>query len=182
MNQAPERSGAFFMKAPQENARCMPYKWHDDASDRQRLMIWPHRSLPPVGFVWVIGLSAAGLALPLLAVVGKTVLWGLLPFAVIAVAGLWAAIRASNRKGQMHEVVELSADAMIVTRHDPGRGERTWKGNPYWVRLQLHDAPVEDYLTLTDGGRKIELGAFLSPEERRALKDELETALRRLRR
>ena len=48
--------------------------------------------------------------------------------------------------------------------------------------VQLHDEPVEAYLALTDGGRQIELGAFLSPEERRALKDELELALRQLRR
>lgn len=161
--------------------RRMPYQWHDDAPERRRLMIWPHRSLPPVGFVWVIGLSAAGLALPLLALLGRAVLWGLLPFAILAVAGLWAAIRASNRQGQMHEVVELSSGAMTVTRCDPGRSDRIWQGNPYWVRLELHDEPVEDYLTLTDGGRPIELGAFLSPDERRALKDELELALRQLR-
>lgn len=156
----------------------MPYSWQDLPPDRHRLMIWPNRSLPAVGFVWVIGLASAGLALPLLAVVGRDVLWGLLPFAAVAVTGLWIAIRMNNRSGQMHEVVDLSPDRITVTRRDPGRADRTWHGNPYWVRLKLDGGPVEDYLTLTDGGREIELGAFLSPKERRVLHGELVAALR----
>ena len=43
--------------------------------------------------------------------------------------------------------------------------------------MELHPRPVEDYLTLTDGQRVIELGAFLSPDERRALHAELTRAL-----
>lgn len=159
----------------------MPYEWHDAGPTERRLMIWPHRSLPATGFVWVIGLTAVGLALPVLAVVGNAVLWGLLPFALIVGAGLWVAIRVNNRDGQMHELVELTPDRITVTRHDPGRADRQWQGNPYWTRLALHSKPVEDYLTLTDGGREIELGAFLAPEERRALRDELTGALRALR-
>ena len=175
----------------------MPYRWQDEAAhsgparkdaphgnaarDRGRLVIWPHRSLPAAGFAWVIGLAAAGLALPILSMLGRAVLWGLLPFAGIAVGGLWMAIRASNRQGRMHEVVDLSRDRITVTRHDPGRPDRVWTANPYWVRLRLHARPVEDYLTLTDGGREIELGAFLAPEERRALRYELSRALLDLR-
>ena len=41
----------------------------------------------------------------------------------------------------------------------------------------LRRGPVESYLTLTDGKREIELGAFLTPQERRHLHDDL---LRRL--
>lgn len=171
----------------------MPYRWQDEtahsgpaledtphgnaARNRGRLVIWPHRSLPAAGFAWVIGLAAAGLALPILSMLGRAVLWGLLPFAGIAVGGLWMAIRASNRQGRMHEVVDLSRDRITVTRHDPGRPDRVWTANPHWVRLALHPRPVEDYLTLTDGQRVIELGAFLSPDERRALHAELTRAL-----
>ena len=66
----------------------MPYRWDDDAPGVRRLTIWPHRSLPRSGFAWVIGLAAAGLALPILSMLGRTALWGLLPFAGVAVAGL----------------------------------------------------------------------------------------------
>ena len=67
-------------------------------------------------------------------------------------------------------------------RSDPGRADRIWQANPYWVRVALRpNGPVEDYLVLTDGRREVELGAFLSPEERVALKDDLERRLGALR-
>jgi uncharacterized membrane protein len=37
---------------------------------------------------------------------------------------------------------------------------------------------VPNYLTLSGGGREVELGAFLTPVERVELKDTLESALR----
>ncbi|WP_423209344.1 DUF2244 domain-containing protein [Paracoccus yeei] len=143
-------------------------------------MIWPHRSLPARGFAWAIGLAAAGLALPLVALVGTAVLWGLLPFAGLAVWGLWAAMRRSYRGPR--EALELARDRLRLVRSDPGRADRIWQTNPYWVRVALRTGgPVEDYLTLTDGRREVELAAFLSPEERVALKDDLERRLGALR-
>ena len=156
----------------------MPYEWQDGAAGERRLMIWRHRSLTPRGFAWVIGTAAGALVLPLVAVIGRSVMWGLLPFAAGALGALWWAMQYGWRNGGPLEEVALTAERMEVVRHDPGRTPRRWHGNPYWVRLALRsDGPVEDYLTVTDGGRVIELGAFLSPEERRALKDELGSAL-----
>ena len=40
---------------------------------------------------------------------------------------------------------------------------------------------VEDYLTLQGGPREVEIGAFLTPPERRALEDRLVAALHRVR-
>lgn len=163
----------------------MPYSWHDDTAPEQsgavsyRLEVWPYRSLPPKGFVWVIGLCATGLGLPLLAVVGSPVLWGLLPFAGLAIWGLWQAISRSNRSASStHETLILTPQSLTLTRSDPGRGDRIWQTNPYWVRVSLRSGgPVEDYLVLTDGRREIELGAFLSPEERQSLHVEVERRL-----
>lgn len=157
----------------------MPYAWQSDAPDgTRRLLIWRHRSLTPQGFAWVMGLTAAALTLPLLAVVGSVVMWGLLPFAVAALAGLWFAVQRDWKGGGPVEEVALTPAVMSVTRRDPGRTDRHWHGNPYWVRLSLRpDGPVEDYLTLSDGRREIELGAFLSPEERRELQADLSAVL-----
>lgn len=160
----------------------MPYEWQPDSGEARRLLIWRHRSLTPQGFAWVIGAAAVALVLPLVAVIGRAVMWGLLPFAAAALIGLWWAVQHGWRGGGPFEEVTLTSDRMGVTRHDPGRKPRHWQGNPYWVRLALHsDGPVEDYLTLSDGARMIELGAFLAPEERRALRAELEAALAGLR-
>ena len=163
----------------------MPYVWHDAAPEdsgavRFRLELWPHRSLSRRGFAWVIGLTATGLALPLLAVLGSAVLWGLLPFALLAIWALWQAIARSY--GTAHEVMWLDRDRLVLSRSDPGRPDRIWRTNPYWVRASLRrNGPVEDYLVLTDGRREVELGAFLSPEERQALHAELEHRLDGLR-
>ncbi|MEM8820806.1 MAG: DUF2244 domain-containing protein [Pseudomonadota bacterium] len=42
----------------------------------------------------------------------------------------------------------------------------------------LEQGRPENYLTLKGGGREIELGAFLSPEERLSLAERLEDAIR----
>lgn len=160
----------------------MPFEWLPGGGQTRRLLIWRHRSLTPRGFAWVIGLTAAALVLPLVAVVGSAVLWGLLPFATVALWGLWRGLQHGWSGGGTREEVELTRERMTVTRHDPGRPVRRWQGNSYWVRATLSgNGPVENYLTLSDGGRVIELGAFLSPDERQALKDELSAALNELR-
>ena len=154
----------------------MPYDWAD-RDGTHHLRAWPHRSLPRKGFVWFIALTAVALSLPLLAVVGTVILWGLLPFAALAVGGVWYGMHHSYRSGETHEILRLDAEALHLTRRDPGRPDREWRSNPYWVRPILRPGPVEDYLTLTDGQREVELGAFLTPDERRDLHRDL---LRRL--
>ena len=160
----------------------MPHEW-SDIDGARRLLIWRHRSLDARGFAWVIALTALALVLPLLAVLGLTVMWGLLPFAVAALAGLWWAMQYGWRGGGVTEELTLTPDRISVTRRDPGRADRHWQGNPYWTRLTLRrDGAVEDYLTLTDGsGREIELAAFVPPEERRELRAEVTAALAKMR-
>lgn len=164
----------------------MPYQWTETAPDHsgavlQKLTLWPHRSLPKRGFVWFIGATAAFMALPILAVLGTQVLWGLLPFVVVVVVGVWWALQHTYRSGQTREELLLDHDSLQVRRSDPGRAPRHWQTNSYWVRACLRQGPVENYLTLTDGQREIELGAFLTPEERVSLCDELSRALGRAR-
>ena len=164
----------------------MPYEWNDTAPDDSgavsyRLRLWPYRSLPPRGFVWFIGTTAVFLSLPILAVLGSMVLWGLLPFMCLAVWGLWTALQRSYRSGEVTETLALSRKWLRLRREDPGRPAREWQTNPYWVRVTLRPGPVEDYLTLTDGQREIELGAFLTPEERRSLCGDLQRRLAALR-
>ncbi|MBA4490334.1 DUF2244 domain-containing protein [Paracoccus sp. S1E-3] len=161
----------------------MPYSWHQE-SGALRLRAWPYRSLPRKGFVWFIAITAALLAVPLLGLLGTMLLWPLLPFLLAALAGIWWAIERSYRSGRTQEVLELSPDRLRLTRSDPGRADRVWDANPYWIRAIIRPGPVEQYLVLTgdhESGREIELGAFLSPEERESLAPELNRALADLR-
>ena len=118
------------------------------------------------------------ISVPLLTVIGTPVLWFLLvPFALV-VGLTWAMIERSYRDGDLIEELRLSRDLMRLVRRDPDGRQRDWEANPYWVRVRLHpEGPVENYLTLSGGPREVELGAFLSPDERAALKDDLDRAL-----
>ncbi len=156
------------------------FHWGNRSPDC-RVLLWPHRSLPPTGFVWFIGITCAMLSLPLLALLGTAALWGLLPFLALAVAGVWIALNHSYRTGRLVEEVCLWDDQMSLVRVEPSGRRQEWQANPYWVELRTHDKPVEHYLTLRGGDREVELGAFLSPEERLELKLDLEDAIRQLR-
>jgi uncharacterized membrane protein len=144
------------------------------------LHLWPYRSLPRRGFVWFIGITAAMISLPLLGLIGSPVLWGLLPFPVAAVAGIWWAIERSYRDGAIREELRLWPDKVSLTRHTPRKPIQEWEANPHWVQIGLHAAggPVEHYVTLRGAGREVEIGAFLSLEERKALHSELAARLR----
>jgi uncharacterized membrane protein len=162
----------------------MPYTWTPATDDTpETLRAWPYRSLPRKGFALVIGFAALMLLVPLLPVIGSPVLWGLLPFFGLAVWGLWAGLMRSYRDADLVEELRLSPDLMELVRHAPRRAPQRWEANPYWVQVRLHPkgGPVPDYLTLKGGAREVELGAFLSPEERKALSEDLQSRLRALR-
>lgn len=173
----------------------MPYLWTSpalpadapdagDESGTMHLQLWPHQSLGPQGFVTFFALTASLLSLPVLALVGSAALWGILPFVVVVFWGTWAAVRLNGRRAaRLREELTL-APGRLVLAHVPARGPaRIWEANPHWVRLTLHETggPVPDYLTLKESGREVELGAFLSEEERRALYRDLAGRLARLR-
>lgn len=157
----------------------MPYEWTTPAPDQSRLHLWPYRSLSRSGFVWFIGATAGLIALPLPVLIGSKVLWGLLPFLVLAVAGIWWALERSYRDAEIVEDLAISTETVTLTRHGPRGQRQDWQANRHWVRVILHpkSGPVPDYLTLQGGPREVELGAFLTPEERKRLLSDLRAAL-----
>ena len=157
----------------------MPYQWLPPNNDMHSLRLWQHQSLPPRGFVWFIGLSAALIAVPLLSLIGSPVLWGLLPFLVATIAAIWFALRRSARDRDILEVLTLTADVITLNRQGPHGKRAQWQANPHWVRITVHatGGPVPNYLTLTGNGREVELGAFLTEEERTRLAADLRRRL-----
>ncbi len=161
----------------------MPYEWLPSDSGTDRLHLWPHRSLTQRGFVWFVGATAALIAVPLVGVLGSPVVWALLPFLVATIWAIWFALRKNGRDRDIVEDLTLSPARITLSRHGPRGRRQDWEANPYWLRLTLHPTggPVANYLTLKAEAREVELGAFLSEDERIALHDELSQALRRLR-
>jgi uncharacterized membrane protein len=160
----------------------MPYAWTEDRDGPQRLRLWPHQSLTAGGLAAFIGLSALLLALPLVNLVGSGALWIVLGFMAVVLGGAWAAIGRNRRAMGLVEELSLAPARIDLVRRDPGRPERTWAANPYWVELRLtpQGGPVPDYLTLRGAGREVELGAFLTREERVDLHRDLAGRLARL--
>ncbi|QOL81021.1 DUF2244 domain-containing protein [Pseudooceanicola spongiae] len=155
----------------------MPYHWHDPG----RLELTPHRSLPPQGFAVVIGLFFSLAMVPLFTMLGSPVLWGLLPFAMIALGALWWALRRSYRDGMILERLHLDEDSWTLLRDGPRNQHHEWQCKRYWVRVQMHETSgrVPFYITLSGNGREVEIGAFLSEDERKALFPELLNAASR---
>lgn len=124
--------------------------------------------------------TSALIALPLFAVLGTAVLWGLLPFLVLAISGLWWGLQQSYASARLHEALTIDCDNLHLTRTNPGGDVQEWQCNSYWAQVNLHETggPVAHYITLKGKGREVEIGAFLSEGERKTLYAELRTALR----
>ena len=162
---APDNTGAFSHRAG-GGAQPMP---------RRRLVLWPHRSLPPRGFAIFIMLTYGLFMLPLMALLGTAALWGLLPFLLGALGLTWYFLQRSYRDGTLREELTLWDDRVELVRINPRGPRQSWQANPYWVRVGLlpEGGPVEQYVTLRGGDRTVEIGAFLSPDERKALYNDL---------
>ena len=166
----------------------MPFRWTEkttsEHAEAQSLTLWPHRSLPRRGFALFIGITFVLLLVPLLPLLGTPLLWGLLPFMMGVLALTWLLLMRSYADGRLTEVLTLSPERVELVRQNPRGPEQRWEANPYWVRIEMHgkSGPVENYLTLSGSDRTVEIGAFLSPEERAALYTELQSAFARARR
>jgi len=143
------------------------------------MTLWPNRSLPRSGFRAVIAFTGVMLCIPLIPILGTPVGWALLPFLIATVLLLWFFFERNYKDGRkLREELRLWPNLITLDRYDPDGRTRHWEANPYWVRTELYkDGKVANYLTLKGGGREVELGAFLSPDERIALRDDVERAL-----
>lgn len=142
--------------------------------------LWPNQSLTARGYRLTLGAAGAGLAVPLIGLAGTPVFWPLAAFLAVPLLALRFAMRRNARQLRIEERLWIWRDEVRVERREPDGRILRWQAEPLRLRLRLHkDAKVQDYLTLAGGGREIELGAFLAPEERVALAEEIERALTR---
>lgn len=168
----------------------MPYEWitpegsgaDPDAKSTPlvELHLWPYRSLLRKDFVMFIGGTCLIVLLPLLVLLGSPVLWALLPFFAITVGGIWYAINHSYKSGEILEELCIWPDRISLIHTHPRQGQKTWEANPYWVQIKIDpkNERITNYLTLKGSDREVELGAFLSEDERAVLYDELSDKLR----
>lgn len=96
-------------------------------------------------------------------------------FAVLDAAIVAAALRWVWRQGERFEVIALDERTLEVRRS--AQAEPAFRAHPYWVRLELAGAGDGHRVRLGSQGRQVEVGAFLSPEERLDLAGRLKDLL-----
>ncbi len=160
----------------------MPYQWTTPPrQDAQEIHLWPHNSLSAEGFAAMILGFFLFASVPLYSVIGTAVLWGLLPFMLAATGALYYALRRNQRDRRILEVLKMTPEVTHLTRTNAKGDRQDWESRTYWVKVSLHEqgGPVPFYVTLKGNGREVEIGAFLSEDERKALYGDLTDAVHR---
>ena len=80
-------------------------------------------------------------------------LWGLLPFLMAAVGGIWWALEHSYHTARLTEVLTIAPDEVHLVRTNPRGDTQEWDCNRYWAKVEMHPngGPVEHYITLKGG-------------------------------
>jgi uncharacterized membrane protein len=140
-------------------------------------VLTPHRSLGPKGFMVlmtaVCAVSfASGLFFYLLGA------WPVIGFMGLDVALIYVAFKLNFRALSRYETVDLSREALTVTRVAPSGRSQSWSFNPYWVRLSLTPRlGRSSELSLASHGKRLVFASFLSDAERQDFALALSSAL-----
>ena len=86
----------------------------------------------------------------------------------MTLALIWYFLERSYGDGRLREVLSIWDDHVELVRLNPRGPKQEWEANPHWVKVEIRPegGPVENYVTLRGNQRTVEVGAFLSPEER----------------
>lgn len=143
------------------------------------LVLYPHRSLSPAGFVTLMTAVAVlsffiGLAFFLSGA------WPIVGFLGADVALVYVAFRLNYRSARAYETIRLTARELEVVQVDAAGRSRRYVLPAAWLAVQVDERPTRaSRLTLRSRGRGLEVGAFLGREEKDGLADVLRDGLRR---
>jgi uncharacterized membrane protein len=147
------------------------------AQTRFSAMLTPHRSLGPKGFMVLMSLVCLvsfGTGL-LFYLIGA---WPVVGFMGLDVALIYIAFKLNYRAARLYETVDLTQDALTVTRVQPSGAAQSWRFNPYWVRLKLEErVGRSSELSLASHGNHLVIASFLTDPEREDFALALSTAL-----
>ena len=142
-------------------------------------LLYPHRSLGRKGYLILLAGTATIVFLYGLVflVLGAWPIFGFLGGEWLL---FWFLFRKNHRGDDRAERIRLYADHLLFERYDRHGGHTSERLQPYWLNVILERAHEPDNaLFLRSHGRSIQVGAFLSAQERRRLAAELADVLRR---
>jgi uncharacterized membrane protein len=138
-------------------------------------LLRPHRSLPPVGFKWLIrGVLLANLlvALPMY-MLGA---WPIAGFCGLDVALLWWLFDRNYLDARRSETLTLTDRELVVVRVAPDGEREEHRLEAYWLKVDLGER-----LVLSSRRNRVVVGRFLAPDTRAKVAAELQAALAAMR-
>ena len=150
--------------------------------DFYQMVLWPNRSFEIKNIKFLFGILCIGFVVPILPFFGSSMGTLLLLFSVATLIVFSSLFIQSYSGGNLKEIVRIDPKEISVIRIEANGNKISWKANSYWARVKLYPEGqiVENYLTLVGGNREIELGSFLSPEERTLVRVKIENILRKI--
>ena len=140
-------------------------------------VLTPHRSLVPKGFMVLMAAVClvsfgTGLFFYLLGA------WPVIGFMGLDVALIYAAFKLNFRALRLYETIDLTQDALTVTRVAPSGQSQSWSFNPYWVSLSVKPRiGRSSELSIASHGQRLVFASFLTDEEREDFASALSSAL-----
>jgi len=141
----------------------------------------PHRSLGRHGFFILMGLIC-GISFIAGVVFFKIGAWPVVGFFGLDVLLIYGAFKLNYRDARQREIIEINGEELRVTKLNLQGRAKSWQFNRYWVRVQHYVDPEEEYenqpLIITSHGRALEIGSFLSRNEKIVFSNRLRDALK----
>ncbi len=104
--------------------------------------------------------------------------WPVIGFMGLDVALIYVAFKLNFRALSRYETVDLTEDALTITRVTPSGKSQSWSFNPYWVRLRLEPRlGRSSELSLASHGKRLVFASFLTDAEREDFASALSSAL-----
>ena len=153
------------------------HEFDEGGAVRFDAILQPNTSLPPKAFFLLMAaLGFVSFCAGIMFVMAGA--WPVFGFFGLDVLIVYVAFKLNYRQAKRFETLRLTDDALLVERISPTGRRRKYRFQPYWLKVELsEDLHRARTLTLTSHGKSLEIGAFLSPDEKfdlaRALRAEL---------
>ena len=140
-------------------------------SEPTSIHLYPHRSLTRRGFAVLMGAIAL---VSFLAGIGFLLIgaWPVVGFFGLDVVLIWWALKRNFRDGKAREILTIDELDIRLTRHMPGKPDAKYEFVRQWTRAELEtdtDRDLIGRLFLVSRGARMEIGSFLSPDDRQSL-------------
>lgn len=138
----------------------------------------PYRSLSRTGFIVLMCFIGATCFVSgmMFLVIGA---WPVFLFLGLDVLIIWLAFKLNYRAARRKERISVSRDELRIQVYDPSGREVAHVFNPFWTRLEIdrHEELGITRMVVASSDRRLQIGAFLNPDDRESFAVAFQRAL-----